>query len=358
MQQLLRIFERERYDMVIWDGDRAGDEAYVALLPSIATALPEAKLQAGKRASDAKPMKEEWNNFIAAKGSPMEFDVYEVPDADFEELDWFALAKILYLKFGPGDVHFFGGGELSKKQLTMLADPGEGTVYSYDVVREKNGNGRDLESSHVHTMLKNCPESQEDGEGVVKLTKVGALRENRVSGTAVVQEQVALQNPRAELPLVRPHLSEDMAQGSQLMAALNSSMEPPMNMRHMRSGGARQLRVDTVQLWSKQERRMEVRTDMGNQLTMQSEQRYEASAMVQSSAMAQSFGERCGGQTLGQQMMCNVTAEMHTVSVNVEQVSTSYCASPALRRRDATALRACGDLALRLCGTAASARST
>jgi len=166
----------------------------------------------------------------------------------------------------------------------------------------------------------------------------------------VLQEQATLQTPKARLPLVHPHLSEDMAHGSQLIAALNSSMEPPLNMRHMRSGGERQLRVDTVQFWSKQERRMEVSTGMSNQLTMQSE-RYEASAMVQS------FGERCIGQTLGQQMMWNVTAEMHTVSVKVEQTSTSYCASPALWRRDSRALQLCGDLASRLCGTAASARS-
>jgi len=232
----------------------------------------------------------------------------------------------------------------------MVANAGEGSVYSYYVVRENNGCCE--ERSHLHTMLKYCPGSQEDGAGVLKLTRVRALIENRISGAAVIQEPAALQKPKAQLPLMHPHLLEDMTHGSQLLAALNSSMESPLHMRHIRSEGACQLRVNTVQLWTTQERHMEVRTDLGSQLTMQRE-RYEASATVQS------FSECCSRQTLGEHLIWNATAEMHGAGLKVEQTSPSCCAAAAPRRYIATALRLCGDLALRLCcGTAASARST
>ena len=199
MQQLLRIFNRERYSTVIWDGDRPCAESYVALLPNIATALPEAKLLAGKRAKNAQSMKEDWMQFIAATGSPMQFGVHEVRDAAFADDDWATLGRILQEEYGPGDVHFFGGGEHSLKQLAMMADAGEGTVYSYDVVRKNNG--RCEESSQLHTVLKNCPETQEDGAGVFKLTRVRALSAKRGSAAtaaaaaAVMQGPAAVQNP-------------------------------------------------------------------------------------------------------------------------------------------------------------------
>jgi len=289
LQQLLKIFERERYDMVIWTGDPPAEDSFVAILLNIATVLPEATIVAGKRARSSQRMKERWTQFIDEKGSSMKFDIHEVPDDAFEENDWVALGGMLLQHCGPGDVHFFGGGENSLQQLAAMdtictaVDPMGTAVYAYDVMRDNYGF---LEhSSRLRTMVAKCHGTQEDGPGVWKHIRVLTLREHGVS-CAVRKEPVQLRNLKAQLPSVKPPSPELVTEDFEIFKTLAFSMGIHLRVENVVGDGACQFRALALQLWHDQEKHIEVREAAISQLTKEP-------AQYESIVGGQSFSEYC-----------------------------------------------------------------
>jgi len=316
MQQLVKIFKRECYDMVIWAGDPPAEDSFAAALLSIASILPDVTFVAGKKTRDAQHMKAKWTKFIAEKGSHMLFDIHEVPDAAFADHAWVALGGILQQQYGLGDVHFFGGGENSVQELAALDAEGV-AVYAYDVVREKNGLWE--HSSRLRTMVANCHGSHEDGPGVLKHIRVLAQREYGIS-RAAMEEPVPLRKLQTQLPSPSPELVTDG-----LERLTDSALSRGMHVENVASDGACQFRALALQLWGDQEKHIQVREAVVRQLTAHSAQ-YEA--FVE----GQSFSEYCEKmkqrQTWGDHLTLQAAADVYRLQVNL---FTTYRENDLLR---------------------------